>query len=101
MAEVNLIKRDEVSRKVVQHWLDTLTPEELLRKRVPSWERMRNYEMEHELEEVFGGAWVVSEWCPFNGVYCEWVDHCPREVLENNTLSEYIQSKIRQRFPDG
>jgi hypothetical protein len=44
----------------------------------PRWfTRLRNYEYEYRLAEEFGGRWVISEWCPFNGRFCalrEFVD---------------------------
>jgi hypothetical protein len=33
-------------------------------------ERLRNYEIEHELDDQYDGKWIVSEWCPFNGRFC-------------------------------
>jgi hypothetical protein len=32
--------------------------------------RARNYELEQTLSDVFGGTWVVTDWCPFNGRFC-------------------------------
>ncbi len=36
--------------------------------------RLRNYELEHNLELAFGGKWCISEWCPFNGRFCQLQD---------------------------
>lgn len=82
---MKFVKRADARVLLRQHWLSTKTPEQLLDICAPSardWERMRNYEIEDELEREIGGEWVVSEWCPFNGVYCAWKDHCPDAILE-------------------
>lgn len=55
-----------------KHWCATLTPEQLLARNEPEWDRLRNYEYEHKLEEAFGGDWTIDEICPFNGVHCKW-----------------------------
>lgn len=34
--------------------------------------RLRNYEIEGKLCDVFEGSWIVWEACPFNGDYCAW-----------------------------
>lgn len=47
----------------------------------PGWERCRNYELETDMSEWFGGEWVISEWCPFDGVYCRWPRHIPEGEL--------------------
>lgn len=33
--------------------------------------RLRNYEIEWRLAELFGGAYVITDWCPFNSRFCE------------------------------
>jgi hypothetical protein len=38
------------------------------------FDRMRNYEIEQDLREAFGGEWIVDELCPFNGVYSAYGD---------------------------
>lgn len=35
-------------------------------------ERLRNYELEQRLSDVFEGTWIVWEACPFNEEYCAW-----------------------------
>lgn len=37
--------------------------------------RLRNYELEHDLKLRFGGEWCISEWCPFNGRFCQLQEH--------------------------
>lgn len=44
--------------------------------------RMRNYEIQGELEDLFGATWVISEWCPFNGIHTAWCHVAPRAVRE-------------------
>jgi hypothetical protein len=34
--------------------------------------RLRNYEIEGELSDLFGEHWIVWEPCPFNAEYCAW-----------------------------
>ncbi len=48
----------------------------------PDWDRLRNYEIENRMTGQFGGRWVVSEWCPFNGIHCRWADYAPIKVLQ-------------------
>jgi len=35
-------------------------------------EKMRNYEIETLLRELTGDEHMVTELCPFNGIYCKW-----------------------------
>lgn len=42
----------------------------------------RNYEIEQDLERIFGGRWVIHEWCPYDGVFCRWVEHAPEAHIE-------------------
>ena len=53
-------------------------------------DRLRNYEIEYDLAELAGVdvddeelMYVVAEWCPFNGIFCAWREHAPREVLDD------------------
>ncbi len=43
-----------------------------------SWDRLRNYEIENRLydQSVSKGdddVWIVTEWCPFNGIFCNYM----------------------------
>jgi hypothetical protein len=86
------ISRKDAATKIRTHWLENLSREELLAAHEPTWDRMRNYEIETLLDrtfeaadyenEDFEGRWVISEWCPFNGVHCAWVKHCPVEDID-------------------
>lgn len=49
---------------------------------VPTWARLRNYELESRLFHLFGNEYVISEWCPFNGIYCGWAAHAPEVDLK-------------------
>lgn len=40
----------------------------------PDYERLRNYEMEWELSDVYGGEWCINSICPFDGVFCRLMD---------------------------
>jgi hypothetical protein len=82
MSDVHLISRIDAAKKIRQHWLDTYSKEQLLTAHEPNWERLRNYEFESDLAKAFGGEWCISEWCPFDGVYCSWKDHAPDSVIE-------------------
>jgi hypothetical protein len=42
----------------------------------------RNYEIEGDLHEACGGRWIISAWCPHNGVHCAWYDFASPEALE-------------------
>lgn len=37
-------------------------------------EKLRNYELEDRLEDLFGEDFCINEPCPFNGDYCKWSD---------------------------
>lgn len=45
------------------------------------WDRLRNYELEAELQGTLGGDWVISEWCPFNGFFCAYSDVAPLDEM--------------------
>jgi len=77
MADVNFISRAEAEAKIMAHWKKALifAAEVGLEVYVPEWSKMRNYEYEHDLAQLFGGVWVINEWCPFNGKFCQWEEH--------------------------
>lgn len=79
---MNLISRADAAAKLRTHWLESYTREQLLAAHEPDWERLRNYEYEGDLRKAFGGDWCISEWCPFNGIYCAWSEHAPDAVIE-------------------
>ncbi len=74
---MNFIKRADAATLIRNHWLATFTPEQLLAKHEPRWERLRNYELKDLLVEALGGEWCIAEWCPFNGRFCELGEHVP------------------------
>lgn len=41
------------------------------------WNRLRNYEIESQLEDAFGGTWAIDEPCPKNGVFSRYGDLHP------------------------
>jgi hypothetical protein len=50
-----------------------------------SWERMRNYEIEYALNEdaaSYGDTWIVREWCPYDGIFCNFMKVAPKAELE-------------------
>jgi hypothetical protein len=67
--------------------------------RVPTNRSLRNYELEEGLERSFPVSseltWVISDWCPYNGVHCTYFNYAPRGVLEETLTS------IRERDPVG
>ncbi len=77
MKRLRECKTELVLAEVRSHILETYTREQLLGAYDPAevWDRLRNYEMEERLEDHFGGAWCIAEWCPFNGKYCKWDDY--------------------------
>lgn len=64
---------------------------------------LRNYELEEKLSKPDCPV-VISELCPFNGVYCSWIYHCPEEILddiiESSTPSAvpYLKDAKQRRF---
>lgn len=67
------ITRAEAHKKLEAHWTEKGHCSCCSKRRAPArFERLRNYEIEQELEQVFGEEHVVAELCPFNGVYCTW-----------------------------
>lgn len=99
---VNYIKRAEVGPKLVEHWLATKTPRELLAMHEPDWERLRNYEMEERLVKAFGGAWCVEEYCPFNGRFGTWQGDRPStEVYMARTAKEQAEFDARYLAKHG
>ena len=44
--------------------------------------RMRNYEIEHYLDErTPDNEWVIQEWCPFNGIHCKFFEYSDKTWL--------------------
>jgi hypothetical protein len=72
---MNFITRKGATEKLRQAMLGP-NPSEWTRRQV-AWtdmSRRRNYELEEDLEETFGGEWCIAEWCPFNGRFCKVAD---------------------------
>lgn len=82
----------------------------------PIWaSRLRNYEFEDRLAKRFGHEWVISEWCPFNGVWCKWVEYETAEWIRAdierlrstpgdeykrmraNAAADYLESRLAER----
>jgi len=38
---------------------------------------LRNYEIEEGLHEITGDEWIVTDWCPFDGRFCNIDDFVP------------------------
>jgi hypothetical protein len=47
-----------------------------------SIDRLRNYEIENDLNRLFSNDYVISEWCPFDGFFCDWSNYCLISELE-------------------
>lgn len=63
------------------------TPRRITRKQASlalrDWEAgLRNYEIEQGMASEHGGQWIVSEWCPFNGIFCAYRDVASVEDIE-------------------
>jgi len=71
------------------------------------WPKLRNYELEEELNRHFEKDWVVSERCPFNGVFCEATSYVPLSALRNwiaeakrnkeNYILNYLNKELEKR----
>lgn len=66
--------------------------------RETNYEGMRNYEMEHALEEIEGGEWIINEWCPFNGIHCGFFDVAPIKFLEQTIEEMQHWTDIRRNL---
>lgn len=88
------VTRAEAKRRLLAHWKPAIV--ECRRVRLPfdlpGWARMRNYELEFELSDVLGGEWVISEWCPFDGIFTAWREHAPASVLRR-TIRRFRRSQ--------
>lgn len=45
------------------------------------YDRLRNYEIEHQLDEDSEDEHVVQGWCPFNGIHCKFFDYSDKTWL--------------------
>jgi len=67
------ITRAEAHKKLEAHWTQTGHCSCCSNRWSSArFSRLRNYEIEQELEQVFGKEHVIWEPCPFNGVFCRW-----------------------------
>ncbi len=64
------ILRADAKTKILAHWQPVidLAGERRCSVHIPGWDRLRNYEYETILDRVFGGPFVIGEWCPFDGM---------------------------------
>lgn len=78
------LTRKEAEDKINHHWASAKA--ECIKVGMPfadyDIDRIRNYEIEHTLNTLFGEEHVISEWCPYNGIYSSWIDHCPINELQ-------------------
>lgn len=79
-------------------------------------DRVRNYELEQDLQDRFDREYVITEWCPNNGVYCKWIHYCSeselsRIISENrgrgvvdgynlDYLADYVERELLSRRPE-
>ena len=119
MKNMNKISRLDAEALINEHW--SKAQQEADRVGMPTneyiTERMRNYEIEYDLSNIFGGEYVVNEWCPFNGIFCKWMHHCDLSVLNSiveenrgrgvvdgynlDHLADYAESEIKKRFEEN
>lgn len=111
------ITRSAAESKVREHWASAVVACRAVHAPAPvvDYSRARNYEIESALHEIFGGVWVVNEWCPFKGwAFSRWHDYCSRAELEevldihrclvgtgemHPAVLADIENKIAERWP--
>ena len=110
------ITRLEAETKINKHWETAAVECKRVNAPVPKYsiDRTRNYEIEQELKYVFKEEHVICEWCPYNGIFCKWMDNCDLEELEKiiyenrglgvvcgynrDYLADYAEAEIKKRF---
>ena len=100
----------EAVREVLDHGVDPLPswlPSVVFVTRAQAYEllgidkhrRVFNYELEGDLAELLqlpdATEVVVSEWCPKGWAVSRWMDHCPREDLD-----EVLRAHVEAGSPD-
>jgi hypothetical protein len=99
------VGRETARALLLKHWAPALRLARRLKLPVSPgteparWERLRNYEIEYELRRVFGRSFVISEWCPFDGIFTSWRNHAPPKVLEAEIAR--IETCPLEAKPDG
>jgi len=72
---MNFITRKGAADKIKKRLFGNIGPGSLQRfGRLYDMTRRRNYELEAELNRLFGGDWCIAEWCPYNGRFCTMAD---------------------------
>jgi hypothetical protein len=101
MSATVYMSRAEAKSVLLEHWGPALQIAEQVKLPVhlPRWDRLRNYELEGRLDDVFGGVHVLSEWCPFDGHFTTWRSHAPAEAFELEILK--LERGSMKRMPDG
>lgn len=96
---MNTLTRDEAIEKLEGYLsAERAKIAEPLRNRLESdWERCRNYELEARLERYIGGEWVITTWCPFNGIFCNAIEYIDEKGLRE-TISEFKEAKKTQAY---
>ncbi len=87
---IKLVSREEASKAIGREYPN----------------RIRNYELEgylvelHEQSLVHGNTekikYVISEWCPFNGIFCSYFEHATFEDLSQTYLAHQIEVKQKR-----
>lgn len=77
--KIRLATRAQARRTILAKWKRVIAQARRVRLpfHLPDWDRLRNYEIEDLLARVLGGAWCVSEWCPYDSIFCLWNKHAP------------------------
>lgn len=100
---VRFVSREVGKRHLVQKWQPaiTLAKEVGLPYWLPDWEVLRNHELEGKLEDNFpGDMWVVTEWCPYNGIFCRYRS-CASKAVLREVQREFRELQSKPGTPDA
>lgn len=92
---MRFLSRKEAETKINNHWKAARLLCSSVRAPEPVYvqTRRRNYEIEDDLLLIFDTAFVINEWCPFNGIFCKWTDYCPESELLTK-IAEFRQTGV-------
>jgi len=84
-------------------------------------DRARNYELEHSLERLHDQSlipgntqkieYIISEWCPFNGIHCAYFEHATEcdlvtaytnitAAIEEGYMAKHAADKVKERLDE-
>jgi hypothetical protein len=78
--------REGAKRRLLEVWAPTIEAAGAIDVTLPVsregyWETHRNYELEDELHAKCGDQWIIVEWCPYNGIYCAYLEVASKKDL--------------------